>query len=105
MHGLGGRKHHPFFVLESPLPHRVGVHSSGILFRNRPPAPAAPCALACRYFLHQAADGKKGGKRLLSAEEEAKKKKRMERFGIVDEKAEAAKRKQEEVSRPGGLCR
>lgn len=46
----------------------------------------------------QAADGKKGGKRLLSPEEEAKKKKRMERFGIVDEKEEAAKRAEAEVT-------
>lgn len=38
-----------------------------------------------------------GAKRMLSPEEEAKKKKRMERFGIVDEKAEAAKRADAEV--------
>lgn len=46
----------------------------------------------------QTADGKKGVKRVLSPEEEAKKKKRMERFGIVDEKAEAAKRAEAEVT-------
>lgn len=45
----------------------------------------------------QAADGKTGTKRTLNPEEEAKKKKRMERFGIVDEKAEAAKRAEAEV--------
>lgn len=45
----------------------------------------------------QAADGKTGAKRALNPEEEAKKKKRMERFGIVDEKEEAAKRAEAEV--------
>lgn len=45
----------------------------------------------------QAAGGKTGTKRALNPEEEAKKKKRMERFGIVDEKAEAAKRAEAEV--------
>lgn len=49
-----------------------------------------------RYKCMQATDGK-GTKRMLSPEEEAKKKKRMERFGIVDEKAEAAKRAEAEV--------
>lgn len=42
-------------------------------------------------------DGKKGTKRTLDPEEEAKRKKRMERFGIVDEKAEAAARAETEV--------
>lgn len=38
-------------------------------------------------------------KRGLDPEEEAKKKKRMERFGIVDVKAEAAAKAEAEVSR------
>lgn len=44
------------------------------------------------------ADGKKGTKRALDPQEEAKRKKRMERFGIVDEKAEAAAKAEIEVT-------
>lgn len=58
------------------------------VFRNRS---------VVRYACTQAADGKTGTKRSLNPEEEAKKKKRMERFGIVDEEAEAAKRREVEV--------
>lgn len=67
--------------------------------------PLSHSAIACiwwfnqqtaRHMRMQAANGT-GAKRMLNPEEEAKKKKRMERFGIVDEKAEAAKRAEAEV--------
>lgn len=49
-----------------------------------------------------------GQKRAMDPEEEAKRKKRMERFGIVDEKAEATARAEAEVrqrpSAPSGVA-
>lgn len=49
------------------------------------------------------AGGTTGNKRLMDPEEEAKRKKRMERFGIVDQKAEAASRAEVEVREHRGV--
>lgn len=61
-----------------------------------------PCTALCRQRTNHEQQagivGKKGVKRALDPEEEAKKKKRMERFGIVDVKAEAAAKAEAEVS-------